>query len=138
MPQNSKHYNVSTLFLKFLKLLIVLYIVSKPDPDPNPGPEKKTDPLKNGPLRNTGSHGLKTLSFFSSNMKDNVEVIHFNIKSRVVQGVVFVEITFENCTLNFYFENNEIGIKKTVANLQPLLSWNFSACLPIFMQPRFK
>ena len=44
-------------------------------------------------------------------MKSNVEVIHFYIKTRGVQGHGFVQITFENCTLNFYFENSEIGIK---------------------------
>ena len=50
-------------------------------------------------------------------MKDNVEVIHFHIKSRGVQGFIFVEITFEKCTLNFCFENGEVGIKTTIANL---------------------
>ena len=86
MPENSHHYNVRTLFLQFLKLLIVLCIVSKPDPDPDPGPEKKPDPLKNGLLQKTVPQGLKTLSFFSSNMKDNVEVIRFHINSRGVQA----------------------------------------------------
>ena len=71
-------------------------------------------------------------------MKDNVEVIHFHIKSRDVQGLVFEQITLDICTLNFYFENREIGIIKTIANLQPLLAWNVSAYLRIFMQPCFK
>ena len=71
-------------------------------------------------------------------MKDNVEVIHFHIKSWGVLGFVFVQIMFENCTLNLYFENSEIGIKKTIAISQPLLAWNVSACLSIFMQPRFQ
>ena len=133
MPENSHHYNASTLFLKFLKLLIVLCIVS------NRTRTRILDLRKNGPLGKTGPQGLKTLSFFSRNVKDNVEVIHFHIKSRGVQGLAFVQITFENCTLNFYFENSELGIKKTIANLQqPLLAWNVSACLRIFMQPRFK
>ena len=96
------------------------------------------DLRKNGPLGKTEPQGLKTLPFFSSNMKDNVEVIHFHINSRGVQDLVFVQITFENCPLNFYFENSEIGIKKTIANLHPLFAWNVSACLRIFMQPRFK
>ena len=52
-------------------------------------------------------------------MKDNVEVIHFHIKSRDVQGQVFVQITFENSTLNFYFENDEISIKKQLPNCSP-------------------
>ena len=65
-------------------------------------------------------------------------MVHFHIKRRGVQGHVFVPIAFENCTLNFYFENREFGIKKTIANLQPLLAWKVSACLRIFMLPRFK
>ena len=96
------------------------------------------DLRKSGLLGKTGPQGLKTLPFFSSNMKDNIEMVHFHIKRRGVQGHVFVPITFENCTLNFYFENGEFDIKKTIANLQPLLAWNVSACLRIFMQPRFK
>ena len=56
-----------------------------------------------------------------------------------MQGHVFVQITFENYTLNFFFfENRETGIKKTIAILQPLLAWNISACLRIFVQPPFK
>ena len=86
----------------------------------------------------TGPQGLKTSPFFSSNIKDNVEVINFNIKIRGVQGHFFVPITFENCTLNFYFEKGEFGMKKTIANLQPLLEWNVSACLRISIQPRFQ
>ena len=78
------------------------------------------------------------MPFFLSNVKDNVEVIHFHIKSRGSQGHVFVQITFENCTLNLYFENGEICIKKTIAKLQTLLPWNVSARLRIFMEPRFK
>ena len=130
MPENIHHYNVCTRFLNFLKLLIVLCIVLKPDPDP--GSKKKRTPWKNQ------SQGLKTLSFFSSNIKENVEVIHFHVKSRSVQDLVFVQITFENCRLNFYFENSEIVIKKTIVNLHPLFAWNVSACLRIFMQPCFK
>ena len=116
MPENSHHYNVCTLFLKFLKLHIVLCIVPKPNPDPDPGPEKTRTPWKNRTSR------TKT----------------YHIKSRDVQDLVFMQITFENCTLNFYFENSEIGIKKTIANLQPFLAWNVSTCLRIFMQPLFK
>ena len=93
---------------------------------------------KNRPLRKSGPQGLKTLPFFSSDMKDNVEVIHFHIKGRGMQDLVFVQITFENCPLNFYFENSEFGIKKTIANLHPFFAWNVSSCLRIFIQPRFK
>ena len=59
------------------------------------------------------------LPFFSSNIKDNLDVIHFHINSRGLQDHVFVQITFENCTLNFYFENGEIVIKKQSSNCSP-------------------
>ena len=49
-------------------------------------------------------------------MKDNVEVIHFHIKSKGVQGLVLVQITFEKYTTNFYFENGEVDIKTAIAN----------------------
>ena len=45
-------------------------------PKTGPGPEKKRTLGKIEP------QGLKMLSFFSSNMKDNVELIHFYVKSR--------------------------------------------------------
>ena len=96
------------------------------------------DLRKNVPLGKSEPQGLKTLPFFSSNMKDNIEVIPIHIKSRGMQDLVFVQITFENFHLNFYFENSEIGIKKTIASLHSLFAWNVSACLRIFMQPRFK
>ena len=50
--------------------------------------------------------------------KDNFEVIYVHIKSRGVQGLVFVQRAFEKYTKNFYFENGEFG----EVNLQPLLS----------------
>ena len=50
---------------------------------------EKTDPFKNW------TSSPKMLSFVSCNMKDNVEVIHFYIKSRGVQGLVFAQITLE-------------------------------------------
>ena len=62
----------------------------------------------------------------------------WNIKCSCVQGHVFVQITFENCTLNLFFENDEIGIKKEIAILQPVLAWSVSACSRIFVQPPFK
>ena len=52
-------------------------------------------------------------------MKDNVKVIHFHIKGRGVQGIVFVQITFEKYTTNFYFQNSQVGIKTKIASLQP-------------------
>ena len=42
----------------------------------------KLDLRKNRLLGKTGPQGLKMLSFFSSNMKDYVEFIHFHVKSR--------------------------------------------------------
>ena len=133
MPENSHPYNVCTLTLKFLKLLIVLCIVSKPDRDC--GFEKNGPPK--GPLGKTGPQGLKTLSFFSSNTKGNVEVIHFHIKSRGVQGLAFVQITFENCTLNFYFEQRNL-YKKDDYQFAALISIERFRMFTIFMQPRFK
>ena len=56
------------------------------------------------------------LPLVSNHMKDNVEVIHFHIKSRGVQTLVFVQITSEKCTTTFCF-----------SNLQPLLVWHVSA-----------
>ena len=53
-------------------------------------------------------------------MKDNDKVIHFYIKNRGVQGLVFVQIKFEKCTTIFYFENGGVSIKKnrqTVASV---------------------
>lgn len=57
------------------------------------------------------------LPFISSDMKDNVNVIHSHIKSRGVQGLVFMKIAFEKCTTNFYFESDEVDIKTAIANL---------------------
>ena len=66
-------------------------------------------------------------------MKGNVELIRFHVKSRGVQDLVFVQITFEYCILNFHFENSEIDLKKTIANLHPLFAWNVSTYLRIFI-----
>ena len=55
-------------------------------------------------------------------MKENVEVIHFHIKSWGVLGLVFVQIMFENCTLNFFFGNSEIGKKKDDCHIAALIS----------------
>ena len=48
-----------------------------------------------------------------------------------------MQITFEKCTTNFYFENGKVSIKTATSTLQPLLDWDLTACLHIFMQPRF-
>ena len=74
------------------------------------------DLRKKVPVRKAGPEGLKTLPFVSCHMKDNVEVIHFHIKSKGVQGLVLVQITFEKYTTNFYLENGEVDIKTTIAN----------------------
>ena len=50
-------------------------------------------------------------------MKNNIEVIQFDIKSWGVQGLVIVQVTFEKCTISFNFENGEAGIKTTIADL---------------------
>ena len=39
------------------------------------------------------------------------------IKRKCVQGVAFEKITFEKCTIYFYFENGKVGVKNTIANL---------------------
>ena len=51
-------------------------------------------------------------------MKDNVERIHFHVKCRGVQGLVFVKITFEMCTTikNIYFKDVGVGTNTTYAN----------------------
>ena len=79
-------------------------IVSKPNPNPNHG--------KTGPQR------LKRLPCVSSHMKDNVEVIHFNIRSKGEQGLVFVQKTFENSStkekyleIEYPFKQNKIMLK---------------------------
>ena len=77
----------------------------------------KNGPPKNGPFGKTGPQGLKTLSFISCHIKNNVEEIHFHIRHRGVQGLIFAQITFEKCTRNFCFENGGVGIKTTIANL---------------------
>ena len=61
---------------------------------------------------------LKTLRFVACHMKKKIlEVIHFHIKRRDRQGIVFVQTTFEKCNTNFHFENSKVGIKRTISNL---------------------
>ena len=72
---------------------------------------------KNEPVGKNRFQRLKPLPFFSSNMKNNVEVIHFHVKSRGAQDLVIVQITGEKCTANFYFKNGGVGINTTNANL---------------------
>ena len=50
-------------------------------------------------------------------MKDNIEVIDFHVKSRSVQGLVFVKITVEKCTTKYYLENGKVVIKMTIVSL---------------------
>ena len=99
---------------------------------------RKNRTPKSWPKRKAIPQGLKTLLFVSSHMKDNVQVIHFHIKSRGVQGLVFVQIKFEKFTTNFYFRNGEVGIKTRIASLYPLRTWNVSASLCIFTQSPFQ
>ena len=86
----------------------------KTGPRPGPWTWEKKDTLKNGSFRKTVHQGLKMISFVSCLMKDNVKVIHFHIKSRSLQDLIFVQISFENYSTNFYFENAEVGIKAVV------------------------
>ena len=53
-------------------------IILKTGPGPRPWTWEKTNTLKSWYLGKTGPQGLKALPFFSSNMKDDVEVIHFH------------------------------------------------------------
>ena len=75
------------------------------------------DSLKNGFIEKTGPQGLKMLSFVPCHMKDNFEVINFHIKGRGVQGLVFVQITFEKCTTSTYIEIGEVVLKTKNADL---------------------
>ena len=50
----------------------------------------KRTPKKQASWKN-GFQGLKTLLFFSIYIKHNVKMIHFQIKSRDVQGLAFVQ-----------------------------------------------
>ena len=72
---------------------------------------------KNGPVRKTGTQDVKTLPLASCHIKGIVKIIYFHIKGRRVQGLVFVQITFEKCTANLYFENGVVGIKTATVNL---------------------
>ena len=63
------------------------------------------EPIKNRLIRKTRPQELKTLSFVSSHMSDNFKVIHFHMKIRDWQGLLFVQILYGNCTSSFYFEN---------------------------------
>ena len=55
-----------------------------------------------------------------------------------VQGLIFLQIMFEKCSANFCFENDEVGIKTTIANLYSLLVWNVPLCLHTFSKPPFQ
>ena len=75
---------------------------------------KKKNLLKNGPVKKTGRQGLKTLAFVLCHIGDNV------MKTKSVEELIFVQITFEECMANVCFENGKVGIKTTIANLQLL------------------
>ena len=74
---------------------------------------------------------MKPLPFVSYRVKDNVEVNH-GIRKRGAQGLVFVQITLEKCTANFYFENSKSDI-----NCQSVVLINMKS-FRIFMEPRFQ
>lgn len=75
---------------------------------------RKSTPPKN--------QGLKALGFGSCLMKENTEMIHFHIKSRVVQDYAFVQITFGKYTTNVYFEKGKSGIKNNNFQFVDLIS----------------
>lgn len=77
------------------------------------------EPLKNGPVGRSRPQGLKILSYVSIHIKDKVEVIHFPIKRRGVQSLVFAQITFEKCSSNFLSKKGEVGVKTTTEILSP-------------------
>ena len=83
---------------------------------------RKNGPPKKQSVGKTRPQDQKVLPLVACHMNDKVEVILFHIKSRCVQGLVFVEITFEKCTTSFCFENGEVAIKATITNLSPVLA----------------
>ena len=105
----------------------------KTGPGPGPWTWEKTDSFKNGLVQKYLTSRPTTLLFVSWHMKDSLEVIHFHVKSRGTQGLVFVQITFARCTINFYFEKDKVDIKTTIADLYSLLVWNISAYWRIFI-----
>ena len=52
----------------------------------------------------------KNVTIVSNHFKDNGKVIHYHIKSRVVEGSIFVQM-FKKCITNSYFENGKVSIK---------------------------
>ena len=85
------------------------------DQERKPGREKKQTPEKT--VRKIGSQALEALSFASCHIKDNAEVIHVHIRSRGVEGLIFVQVTFEKCTKKFYFEDGEVGNNQQIVAL---------------------
>lgn len=45
-------------------------------------------------------------------ISSHLKVINFHTKSGVDQGLVFIQIKFENYTASLHFKNSEVGIKK--------------------------
>ena len=65
-------------------------------------------------------------------MKDNVKVIHFDIKTRSEQSLVFFRIAFEKDTANFHFENEEVNKKILISNkLSRIFTHFYTAFLSI-------
>ena len=50
-------------------------------------------------------------------MKENVNLILFHMKSRGVQGLAIVQITYEKFDTNSYFKNGEVTIEATATKL---------------------
>ena len=75
------------------------------------------DLLKNRTTWKTGTQVVKKLPFVSFHMKENVNLILFHIKSRGVQGLAIVQITYEKFDTNSYFKNGEVTIEATATKL---------------------
>ena len=78
--------------------------------------------------------GLRTLAFFSIHMKDKVEVIHFRIKSRGVQDLVWkVHPKFLIWKRQSWYKNDDYQFVTLINYI-----WKVSECLHLFMQHRFR
>ena len=107
--------NISVLYFKSTKKLESHYRQRlKTCPGPGPGPQKIRTPLEMDPFEKPDPKDEKHCHL--CDMKDNVEVIHFHIIRRGVQGVVFMKKMYKKCTTDFCFENGNVDAKTLIAN----------------------
>ena len=72
--------------------------------------------LRNGPLGK--ARPCNAGICIKWHMKDNVEVIHFQMKMLGRASLFFFrKMTFEMCTTNFHYDNGEVDKKATISNL---------------------